>query len=82
MSYDLKRSFCFYLKSPDYGSKKHIEIILLSGSEEIVKAGIEAQKQFARDVLDGVTEEERDMRIRIFGKICRNADKHLKNAGE
>lgn len=62
-------------------NKKHIEIILLSGSEEIVKAGIEAQKQFARDVLDGVTEEERDMCIRIFGKICRNADKHLKNAG-
>ena len=39
MSYDLERSFCFYL----------------------------------------VTEEERDMCIRIFGKICRNADKHLKN---
>lgn len=42
MSYDLERSFCFYL----------------------------------------VTEEERDMCIRIFGKICRNADKHLKNAGK
>ena len=37
-------------------NKKHIEIVLLDKAEVIVKAGINAQKQFAKDVLSGLTE--------------------------
>ena len=55
-------------------NKKHIEIIL--------KAGINAQKQFARDVLSGLTEEEKHMCIDVFDKICNNAEKHLKEYKE
>ena len=39
-------------------NKKHIEIVLLDQAEEIVEAGINAQKQFAKNVLCGMTEEE------------------------
>ena len=63
-------------------NKKHIEIILLDKAEIIVKAGINAQKQFARDVLSGLTEEEKHMCIDVFDKICNNAEKHLKEYKE
>ena len=59
-------------------NKKHIEIVLLDKAEVIVKAGINAQKQFAKDVLSGLTEEEKHMCIDVFDKICNNAEKYLK----
>ena len=37
-------------------NKKHIEIALLDKAELIVEAGINAQKEFAQDVLSGLTE--------------------------
>ena len=40
-------------------NKKHIEIVLLSGAEPIIKEGIKAQKEFAHNVLKGLTEEEK-----------------------
>ena len=63
-------------------NKKHIEIILLDKAEIIVKAGINAQKQFARDVLSGLTEEEKHMCIDVFDKICNNAEKCLREHKE
>ena len=54
-------------------NKKHIEIVLLDKAELIVEAGINAQKQFAQNVLSGLTEEEKCMCINIFDKICNNA---------
>ena len=60
-------------------NKKHIEIVLLDKAEVIVKAGINAQKQFAKDVLSGLTEEEKHMCIDVFDKICNNAEKYLKD---
>lgn len=63
-------------------NKKHIEIILLDKAEIIVKAGINAQKQFANDVLSGLTEEEKHMCIDVFDKICNNAEKYLKEYKE
>ena len=63
-------------------NKKHIEIVLLDKAEVIVKAGINAQKQFAKDVLSGLTEEEKHMCIDVFDKICNNAEKHLKEYKE
>ena len=59
-------------------NKKHIEIVLLDKAELIVEAGINAQKEFAQDVLSGLTEEEKCMCINVFNKICNNAEEHLK----
>lgn len=68
------------IKSKD--NKKHIEIVLLDKAEIIVKAGINAQKQFAKDVLSGLTEEEKHMCIDVFDKICNNAEKYIKEYKE
>ena len=59
-------------------NKKHIEIVLLDKAELIVEAGLNAQKEFAQDVLSGLTEEEKRMCINVFNKICNNAEEHLK----
>lgn len=59
-------------------NKKHIEIVLLDKAELIVEAGINAQKEFAQNVLSGLTEEEKCMCINVFNKICNNAEEHLK----
>ena len=58
-------------------NKKHIEIVLLDRAALIVEAGLNAQKQFAQDVLSGLTKEERHMCIKVFDKICNNAEEHL-----
>ena len=63
-------------------NKKHIEIILLDRAELIVAAGINAQKQFAGNVLSGLTEEEKHMCIQIFDRICNNAEEHLREYKE
>lgn len=61
-------------------NKKHIEIVLLDKAELIVKAGINAQKQFAQNVLSGLTEEEKHICINIFDKICCNAEEQLRRS--
>lgn len=63
-------------------NKKHIEIVLLDKAELIVEAGINAQKEFAQDVLSGLTEEEKRICINVFNKICNNAEEHLKEHKE
>ena len=50
-------------------NKKHIEINLLSKAEPIVEAGLKAQKQFAKNVLSGLSEEEKTVCISVFQKI-------------
>lgn len=59
-------------------NKKHVEIFLQDKAELIIEEGINAQKQFAQNVLSGLTEEEKDMCIRVFDKICNNAEEHLR----
>ena len=65
------RGFVKRIQSED--NKKHIEIVLLDRAALIVEAGLNAQKQFAQDVLSGLTKEERHMCIKVFDKICNNA---------
>lgn len=74
------RGFVKRLQSED--NKKHIEIVLLDRAALIVEAGLNAQKQFAQDVLSGLTKEERHMCIKVFDKICNNAEEHLRNYKE
>lgn len=68
------RGFVKRIQSED--NKKHIEIVLLDRAALIVEAGLNAQKQFAQDVLSGLTKEERHMCIKVFDKICNNAEEH------
>ena len=63
-------------------NKKHIEIVMLDKAELIVEAGINAQKQFAQNVLSGLTEEQKLMCINVFDKICNNAEEHLREYEE
>ena len=63
-------------------NKKHIEIILLEKAMPIIEDGIKAQKDFASNVLSGLTNEEKQICMSVFDKICRNADEYLKNYSE
>ena len=72
----LSGEVCDRIQSED--NKKHIEIVLLDRAALIVEAGLNAQKQFAQDVLSGLTKEERHMCIKVFDKICNNAEEHLR----
>ena len=63
-------------------NKKHIEIALLDQAEIIIEAGLNTQKEFAHNVLRGLTEEETRLCIRVFDKICNNAEEQLKNYKE
>ena len=51
-------------------NKKHIEIILLDRAELIVAAGINAQKQFAGNVLSGLTEEDGREQLQTTDSGC------------
>ena len=46
-----------------------------------MEAGINAQKQFAQNVLKGLT-EEKYMCINVFDKICNNAEEYLREYKE
>ena len=59
-------------------NKKYITIILLDKAKTIANEGTAVQKQFARDILDGLSEEEMDMCKAVFEKIYENAEKRLK----
>ena len=63
-------------------NKKHIEIVLLDKAKLIVEAGTNVQKQFVQTVLSGLTVEEKQMCIRIFDKICNNAEECLRKHKE
>lgn len=47
-----------------------------------MEAGTNVQKQFAKNVLLGLTEEETHMCIKVFDKICNNAEEHLRKYEE
>ena len=65
-------------RKQDESNKKRIEIFLTPTAEPIIAEGLQTQKQFAEDVLQGLSEEERAACIRAFRKIHHNADECLK----
>ena len=67
---------------PGADNKKHIEIVLLKKAEPIIENGIKAQREFAKQVLTGLSEEEMRTCKAVFNKICRNADAYLKKHAE
>ena len=58
--------------------KKLIEIFLPEPAQEIVKAGLDVQKEFMKNMFQGLTEEEMSLWKNIFIKICNNAENCLK----
>ena len=56
---------------PGADNKKHIEIVLLKKAEPIIENGIKAQREFAKQVLTGLSEEEMRTCKAVFNKICR-----------
>lgn len=52
-------------------NKKYIAIILLDKAKTIVNEGTAVQKQFAMDILDGLSEEEMDMCKAVFEKFTK-----------
>lgn len=62
-------------------NKKHIEIVLLEKAVPIIEDGIKVQKEFAKTLLQGLTEEEKRICIEVFNKVCENADEYLKTDG-
>ena len=67
---------------PGTDNKKHIEIVLLEKAEPIIENGIKVQREFAKHVLTGLSEEEMRTCKAVFNKICRNADEYLKKHAE
>lgn len=63
-------------------NKKHIEIVLLEKAEPIIENGIKVQREFAKHVLTGLSEEEMRICKAVFNKIYRNADEYLKKHAE
>ena len=74
------RGFVKRIQSED--NKKHIEIVILNKAESIIEDGMKAQKEFAKNALDGLTKEEKYMCMAVFNKICANADECLKKYKE
>lgn len=62
-------------------NKKHIEIALLEKAVPIIEDGIKVQKEFAKTLLQGLSEEEKRICVEVFNKICKNADEYLKTDG-
>ena len=59
-------------------NKKQIEIFLLEPAQEIVRSGLDVQKEFMENMFQGLTEEEMSLWKSIFIKICNNAENCLK----
>lgn len=58
-------------------NKKHVEIYLLDAAQQIIWDGEKAQKQFIKNIFQGLSEEEITICKTIFNKICTNAESCL-----
>ena len=54
----------------------------MDSTDDIIKDGISVQKQFANDMLYGLTDDEIALCKQIFKKICNNAEEHIKAANK
>ena len=63
------------------GNKKHIDVYLSASAQPIIAEGLEAQRQFARDMFQGFSEPQIAACKQAFQKICDNAEECLKIKG-
>lgn len=64
------------IQSPD--NKKRIEIELLEPAQKVIQEGLSVQKEFVKDLFQGLSEEELRMWQSIFTKVYNNAERCLK----
>ena len=63
----------------DPANKKRVTIHLLQLANEVIEDGKWAQKEFAQDMFDGLTEEEIKVFMNVFQKVYDNAARMISN---
>lgn len=63
----------------DKDNKKHVTIHLLQLANEVIEDGIWAQKEFAQDMFEGLSEEEIKVFMSVFQKVYDNAERMISN---
>lgn len=63
----------------DKDNKKHVTIHLLQLANEVIEDGIWAQKEFAQDMFDGLSEKEIRSFMNVFQKVYDNAERMISN---
>ena len=69
----------FIERRVDKDNKKHVTIHLLQLANEVIEDGIWAQKEFAQDMFEGLSEEEIKVFMNIFQKVYENAERMISN---
>lgn len=63
----------------DKDNKKHVTIHLPQLANEVIEDGIWAQKEFAQDMFDGLSEKEIKVFMSVFQKVYDNAERMISN---
>lgn len=69
----------FIERRVDKDNKKHVTINLLQLANEVIEDGKWAQKEFAQDMFEGLSEEEIKVFMNIFQKVYENAERMISN---
>lgn len=69
----------FIERRVDKDNKKHVTIHLLQLANEVIEDGKWAQKEFAQDMFEGLSEEEIKVFMNIFQKVYENAERMISN---
>ncbi len=67
----------FIERRVDKDNKKHVTIHLLQMANEVIEDGIWAQKEFAQDMFEGLSEEEIRVFMNVFQKVYENAERMI-----
>ena len=72
------------LKQAKWVKEERQKILVQAQNEadDIIKDGIRVQKQFAKDMFNGLTDDEIALCKQIFKKICNNAEACIKAANK
>lgn len=65
-------------KKYEDNNNKTIRIYLKESANPIINDGLEVRKQFALDLLNGLTNEEKENLKNAFFKVCQNAEDCIK----
>ena len=69
----------FIERRVDKDNKKHVTIHLLQLANEVIEDGKWAQKEFAQDMFEGLSEEEIKVFMNVFQKVYENAERMISN---
>ena len=69
----------FIERRVDKDNKKRVTIHLLQMANEVIEDGIWAQKEFAQDMFDVLSEEEIRVFMNVFQKVYDNAERMISN---